>query len=105
MARIHKKLYEKDLYNPDNRDGVITHLKKDILECEAKWALGSNTTNKASNGIPTELFQNLKYDAVTVLHSVCQQIWKTQQWPQNCKRSISFQSQRRAMSEDVQTTA
>ena len=76
-----KKLYKKDLHNQDNHDGVITHLEPYILECEVKWALGSITTNKASggDGIPVELFQILKDDAVKVLHSICQQIWKTQQ--------------------------
>ena len=74
------KLYRKDLHNPVNHDGVVTHLKPDILECEVKWALGSITMNKASgNGIPTELFQILKDDAVKVLYSMCQQVWKTQQ--------------------------
>ena len=75
----------KDLHNPDNHDGVITHIQPDILECEVKWALGRITMNKASgvDGIPTELFQILKDDAVKVLHSICLQIWKTQQWPQN----------------------
>ena len=78
-------LYKKDLHNPDNHDGVITHLEPDILECEVKWALGSFTTNKASggDGIPVDLFQILKADALKVLHSICQQIWKTQQWPQD----------------------
>ena len=77
------ELYKKDLHNSDNHDGVITHLEPDVLECEVKWALGSITTNKASggDGIPVELFQILKDDAVKVLHSICQQIWKTQQWP------------------------
>ena len=77
------ELYKKDLHDPDNHDGVITHLEPDILECEVKWALGSITVNKASgsDGIPVELFQILKDDAVKVLHSICQQIWKTQQWP------------------------
>ena len=81
---------KKDLHDPDNHDGVITHLQQDILECEVKWALGSITTNKASgsDGIPTELFQILKDDVVKVLHSVCQRIWKTQQWPQDWKRSV-----------------
>ena len=85
-----EELYKKDLHDPDNHDGVITHLKADILECEVKWALRSITTNKASGGdrIPVELFQNLKDDAVKVLHSVCQQIWKTQQWPQDRIRSV-----------------
>ena len=82
--------YKKDLHVPDNHDGVITHLERDILECEVKWALESITTNKANgvNGIPVELFQILKDDAVKVLHSICQQIWKTQQWPQDWKRSV-----------------
>ena len=85
-----EELYEKDLHNSDNHDGVITDLEPDILECEVKWALGSITTNKASGGdeIPVELFQILEDDAVKVLHSICQQIWKTQQGPQNWKMSI-----------------
>ena len=80
-----KELYKKDLHDPDNHDGLITHLEPDILEYEVKWALGSITTNKASGGdrISAELFQILKDDAVKVLHSICQQIWKTQQWPQD----------------------
>ena len=80
-----EELYKRDLHDPDNHDGVITDLEPDILECEVKWALGSITTNKASggDGIPVELFQILKDDAVKVLHSICQQIWKTQQWLQN----------------------
>ena len=80
-----EELYKKDLHDPDNHDGVITHLEPDILECEVKWALESITTNKASGGdeIPVELFQILKDDAVKVLHSIYQQIWKTQQWPQD----------------------
>ena len=80
-----EELYKKDLLDPDNHNGVITHLEPDILECEVKWALGSITTNKASRGdeIPVELFQILKDDTVKVLHSTCQQIWKTQQWPQD----------------------
>ena len=78
-----EELYKKDLHDPDNHNGVITHLDPDVIECEIKWALGSITTNKASggDGIPAELFQILKDDAVKVLHSVCQQIWKAQQWP------------------------
>ena len=90
MARIHRELYKKDLHDPDNHDGVITHLESDILECEVKWALGSITMNKASggDGIPVELFQNLKDNAMKVLHSICQQIWKTQRWPQDWKRSV-----------------
>ena len=85
-----EELYKKDLNDPNNRDGVITHLEPDILECEVKWALGSITTNKTSggDGIPVELFQILKDDAVKVLHSICQQIWKTQHWPQDWKRSV-----------------
>ena len=93
--RWHKcteELYKKDLHDPDNHDGVITHihLEPDILECEVKWASGSITTNKASggDGIPVELFQILKGGALKVLHSICQQIWKTQQWPQDWKRSV-----------------
>ena len=84
------ELYKKDLHNPDNHNGVITHLEPDILECQVKWALGSITTNNASGSdrIPVELFQILKDDAVKVLHSKCQQIWKTQQWPQDWKRSV-----------------
>ena len=84
------ELYKKDLHETDNHDSVITHLEPDILECEVKWALGSITMHKVSggDGIPVELFQNLKDDAVKVLHSICQQIWKTQQWPQNWKRSV-----------------
>ena len=85
-----KNYTNKDLHNTDNHDGVNTHLEPDILECEVKWALGSITTNKASrgDGIPDELFQILKDDAVKVPHSICQQIWKTQQWPQDWKRSV-----------------
>ena len=85
-----EELYKKDLNDPDNHDGVITHLEPDILECEVKWTLGSITMNKASRGdrIPVELFQILKEDAAKVLHLICQQIWKTQQWPQDWKRSI-----------------
>ena len=90
MARIHRRTVQKDLHDPDNHDGVITHLEPDILECEVRWALGSITMNKASGGdkIPVELFQILKDDAVKVLHSICQQIWKTQEWPQDWKRSV-----------------
>ena len=85
-----EELYKKDLHDSDNQDGVITHLEPDILEREVKWALGSITTNKASgnDGIPVELFQILKDDAVKVLHSICWQIWKIQQWPQDWKRSV-----------------
>ena len=86
---------------------MITHLEPDILECEVKWTLGSITTNKASggDGIPVELFQILKDDAVKVLHSICQQIWKTQQWPRDWKGQFSFQFQRKAMPKNAQTTA
>ena len=86
---------------------MVTHLEPDILECEVKWALGSITMNKASggDGIPVELFQILKDDAGKVLYSICQQIRKTQQWPQDWKKSVSFQSQRKAMQKSAQTTA
>ena len=86
MARIHKRI----IHDPDNHNGVITHREPDILECEVKWALGNITTNKASGGdiIPVELFQILKDNAVKVLHSICQQMWKIQQWPQDWKRSV-----------------
>ena len=85
-----EELYKKDLHDPDNHDGVITHLEPDILECEVKWALESVAMNKASgdDGIPVELFQIPKDDAVEVLHSICHQIWKTQQWSQDWKRSV-----------------
>ena len=85
-----EELYKKDLHDPDNHDGVITHLELDILECKIKWALGSITTSNAigGDGIPVELFQILKDDAVKVLHSICQQIWETHQWPQDWKRSV-----------------
>ena len=91
------ELYKKVLHDPDNHDNGITHLEPDILECEVKWALGSIAMNKASggDGIPVELFQILKDDAVKVLHSICQQVWKTQQWPQDWKSQFSFQSQER----------
>ena len=91
MART-EELCKKDLHNPDNHDGVITYLEPDVLECKVKWALGSITTNKASggDGIPVELFQILKDDGGKVLHSICQQIWKTQQWPQDWKSQFSI---------------
>ena len=90
VARIHRRTIQKGPKDADIHDGVITHLEPDILECKVKWALGSITTNKASGGegIPAELFQILKDDAIKVLHSVCQQIWKTQQWLQDWKRSV-----------------
>ena len=97
-----KNYTKKDLHDPYNHDGVITHLEPDILKCEVKWALGSITTNKASggNGIPVELVQILKDDAVKVLHSICQQIWKT-----TGKGQFSFQCQKEAMPKNAQTTA
>ena len=106
MARIDKKLSKKDLHDPDNHDGVITDLEPDILECEVKWALESITTNKASggDGIPVALFQILKGNAVKVLHSIYQQIWKTQQWPQDWKSQFSLQSQIKTMPKNCQTT-
>ena len=90
MARIHRRTVQKDLHDLDNHNGVITHLEPDILECEVKWVSESITTNKASggDGIPVELFQILKDAAVKVLHSICQQNWKTQQWPHDWKRSV-----------------
>ena len=102
-----KELHKRDRKKPDNQDGVITHLEPDILECEVKWALGSITMNKDSGGdrIPAELFQILKDDAVKVLHSICQQIWKTHQWPWTGNGQFSFQSQRKAISKNVQTAA
>ena len=101
-----EELYKKDLHDPDNHDGVITHLEPDILECEVKWALESITMNKASGGdvIPVEIFQILKDDAVKVLHSICQQIWKIQQWPQDWKRSVFIPIQRKAVPKNAQTT-
>ena len=101
--------YKKDLHNPDNHDGVIinNHLEPDILECKVKWALGSIATNKASggDGIPVELFQIQKDDVVKVLHAICQQIWKTQQWPQDWKRSVFIPNERKAMPKNAQNTA
>ena len=101
------ELEKKDIYDPGNQDGVITHLEPDIPKCEVKWALGSTTTNKArgSDGIPYKLFQILKDDAVKMLHSICQQIWKTQQWPQAWQSQFSFQTQRKAMPKNDQTTS
>ena len=102
-----EELYKKDLRNPDNHDDVITHLEPDILECEVKWALESITTSKAGggDGIPVELFQILKDDAVKVLHSIYQQIWKTQQGPQDWKRSVFIPIQRKTTPKNAQTTA
>ena len=104
-----EELYKNDLQDPDNHEGVITHthLEPDILECEVSWALGSITMNKAGggDGIPVELFQSLKDDAVKVLHSICQQIWKTQQWPQDRKRSIFIPIPKKGTPKNAQTTA
>ena len=100
------ELYKKYLHNPDNHNGVITHLEPDSLECEVKWALGSITANKASggDGIPVERFQILKDDAVKVLHSICQQIWTTQQWPQYWKRSVFILIPKKGNAKNAQTT-
>ena len=100
-----EELYKKDLNDLDNHNGVLTHLEPGIQDCKVKWALGSITMNKASggDGIPVELFQ-LKDDAVKVLHSICQQIWKTQKWPQDQKRSVFILPQRKAMPKNAQTT-
>ena len=105
-----EELYKKYLHDPDNHDGVITHLEPDILECEVKWALESIAMNKASggDGVPVELFQILKDDAEKVLHSVCQQIWKSQQWSQDCKRSVFIQIPKKGKAKepsDYQTIA
>ena len=102
-----EELYKKDHQDPDNHDGVITDLEPDILECEVKWALESITMNKANggDGIPVELFQILKDDAVKVLHSIYQQIWKTRSGHRTGKGQFSFQSQRKAMPKNAQTTA
>ena len=103
-----EELHKKDLHDPDNHEGVITptHVELEILESEVRLALGSIKTNKASggDGISVELFQILKDDSVKELHSVCQQIWKTQQWPQDWKSQFSFQSQRKVMPKNAQTT-
>ena len=103
MARLHRGPVQKILNDLDNHNDVVTQLKLDILECEVKWTLGSITTNKDSGGarIPAELFQILKDDAVKVLHSICQEIWKTQQWPQDWERSAFTLIQRRTMRKDV----
>ena len=101
-----EELYKKDLHDPDNHDYVITHLEPDILECEVKWDFGSITMNKASGGdrIPGELFQILKNDAVKVLHSICQQIWKTQQWPQDWKRSVFIPTPKKGNAKECSNT-
>ena len=107
MARTHRRTYKKDLHNPDNHDGVITHLEPDILECEVKWALGSITMNKASggDGIPVELFHILKDDAVKVLHSTCHKFGKLSSGHRTGKGPFSFQPLRKAMPKNAQTTA
>ena len=106
MARIHRRTVQKDLHDPDNHNDVITHLESASWECKVKWALGSITTNKTSggDGITVELFQILKDDAVRVLHSICQQIWKTQQWPQYWKKLVFIPIQKKAMPKNAQTT-
>ena len=100
-----EELYKKHLHDPDSHDGVITHLEPEILECEVKWALGSIITNKAraGDGILAELFKVLKDDAVQVLPSICQQIWKTQQWPQDWKRPVFIPIPKKGNAKDVQT--
>ena len=105
--REYIELYKKDLHDPDNHNGVITHLEPDTLECKVKWALGSITKSKSSggDGIPVELLQILKDDAVKGLHSICQQIWKTQQWPQDWKRSFFIPIPKKAIPKNAQTTA
>ena len=107
MARIHRRTVQKRSSHAGNHDGVITRLEPDILECEVKWALGSITTNKASggDGIPVELFQILKHDALKVLHSICQQIWKTQQWPKDWKRSIFIPIPKKGIPKNAKSTA
>ena len=100
------ELYKKDLHDPDNHDGVITHLEPDILECDVKWALGRITMNKDSgdDGISVELFQIQKDDALKMLHSICQQIWKTLQWPQDWKRSVFIPIPKKGNAKNAQTT-
>ena len=102
-----EELYKKDLHDQDNHNGVITHLEPDILECEVKWPLERITTNEASGGegIPVELFQIQKDDAVKVLPSICQQVWKTQQWPQDWKRSVFFPIPKKSNAKECSTTA
>ena len=101
-----KELYKKDLHDPDNHDGIITHVEPDILECKVKWALGGITMNKTSggDGIPVELFQIPKDDAVKVLHSICQEIWKTQQRPQAWERSVFIPIPKKGNAKECQTT-
>ena len=107
MARIHRRtVQKKDLHDPVNHDGGLTHLEPDTLVCKVKWALGSIAKNKASggDGIPVELFQILNDDAMKVLHSICQQIWKTQQWPQDWKRSVFIPIPKKGNAKSAQTT-
>ena len=106
MQEYTEGLYKTDFHDPDNNDGVITHLDPDILECEVKWALGSITMNKDSggDGIPVELFENLKDDVVKVLQSICQQIWKTQQWPQDWKWPVFIPIPKKGNAKNAQTT-
>ena len=101
-----EELYKKDIHDPDNHGGVITHLDPDILDCKVKWTWGSATYELSSggDGIPAELFQILEDDAVKAMHSICQQIWKTQQWPQDWQDQFSFQSPKKAIPKNVQTT-
>ena len=101
-----EELYKRDIHDPDKHNSVITHLEPDILESEVKWTLGNITANKASggDGIPVELFQILEDDSMKVLYSIYQQIWKTQQWPQDWKRSIFIPVPKRAMAQNIQTT-
>ena len=106
MARIHRNAIKKDHNDPDKQDGVVTYLESDILEHEVKWVLGSITTNKVrgDDQIQAELFQILKDDAVKVLHSTCQQIWKTQKWPQDWKRSVFIPIPKKGNAQNAQTT-
>ena len=105
MAKIHGRTIQKDINDPDNHDGMITHLEPDILECKVKWALVTNNKLSGSNGIPVELFQILKDDAVKVLHSISQQIWKTQQWPQDWKRSVFIPIPKKGNAKECSNTA
>ena len=107
LSDLTQELHKKDLNDPDSHDDAIIHLEPDTLECEIKWALGSIAMNKANGGdeIPAELFEILKDDAVEVLHSICQQIWKTQQWPQDWKRSVFIPIPKKGNAKNAQTTA
>ena len=105
MAKIHGRTIQKDINDPDNHDGMITHLEPDILECKVKWALVTNNKVSGSNGIPAELFHVLKDDAVKVLHSISQQIWKTQQWPQDWKRSVFLPIPKKGNAKECSNTA